>query len=157
MKPFAIGRNVLFLVLLALVFTIASSCATAAPTPPLAAPPSDIAWLIGTWMWNQQALIGAYTALYPAKVTIEFKYHEGGDIRWELTVALQSGLGVYGRHSQAEGSATVSDDKVALKGRYVSGSRKNLSYDLTRNGDILEGTGIGATGALQVSSGTKIR
>lgn len=77
---------------------------------------------------------------FETRVTVEFK--NGGN-SWELGVA--SGACKW---SKARGSARVSGNAVEMKGEYYQPTGPcrptYLSYSLTRAGDVLEGTGIGA-------------
>ncbi|MEK6666654.1 MAG: hypothetical protein AABZ20_09545, partial [candidate division NC10 bacterium] len=77
---------------------------------------------------------------FETRVTVEFK--DGGN-SWELELT-SGGC----KWSKARGSAKVSGNAVEMKGEYYQPygpcRPTSLSYSLTRAGDVLEGTGIGA-------------
>lgn len=110
---------------------------------------SDSAWLIGTWE-GEQVGNSPYSVLYPNMVKVEFRL-VGNEIRWELSnnIAYPGGR----NYSEAAGLATVSGTTVILKGRYVGGrgTGTDLSYELTRNGDRLEGIGSGISPMFRAS------
>lgn len=98
---------------------------------------TNVKWLLGVWEGQSQA--GVYQ---PTQVQLEFR-EEKGEVRYEsyLTSPYAS---VHG--SKARGLAKVSGDTVTCEGEYFEGRmRGRTSYTMTRNGDRLEGTGVGAT------------
>jgi hypothetical protein len=114
-----------------LAATLLSFVALSWATPTIAQEPSQ--WLLGEWSGTQRGGAGAGT-----KVDVEFK-ERSGEIHWELFVKSSETL------SRAVGTAKIADNVVTMNGKYTSGSAagNGLSYSLTRNGDVLTGTGRG--------------
>lgn len=103
---------------------------------------TDTKWLVGVWEGTQTR------SAFTTTVAVEFK--DGGN-SWELEITSGSCS-----LSKARGSAKVSGNVVEMKGEYHQPTGPcrptHLLYSLTRAGDVLEGTGIGATHApFQVS------
>jgi len=98
---------------------------------------TDTRWLIGIWKGQQTR------TAYTTQVEAEFK-SEGGEVRWDLEVTTQNA-----QTSKARGTAKVSGETVTMQGQYYAGPACcwGLSYTLSRKGNVLEGTGIGANSA----------
>lgn len=92
---------------------------------------TDTKWLIGVWTGEQTRVP------WECRSEVEFNA-EGGAIGWEITVLCM------GRELRGRGSAKVSGDTVEMKGQYYAGEMGNLLYSVTRNGNLLEGTGNSA-------------
>ncbi len=112
---------------------------------------TDAAWLIGTWKGDQSNALSAPGR--EGKVEITFS-RSGEVIRWELYVRTFISSGSF---YKADGVAKVSENHVALQGRYTGIATANLTYSLMRRGDILEGMGIGASNSPLRVSLTKIK
>lgn len=122
-----------------------------APSTP---PPAEIVWLLGTWE-GEQVGNNPYSVMYPSTVKVWFRV-VGSGIRWDLS---NNSVYSWGRaYSEATGSAEVSGMTLTLKGRYVSGygAGTELTYELTRNGNSLEGIGHGYSPMFR-ASWTKVK
>jgi|SRR3990170_2764525 len=108
---------------------------------------NDTRWLVGVWE-GTTTMSASQT-----RVTVEFK--NGGNF-WELEIASGACTG-----SKARGSAKVSGNAVEMKGEYYQPTGPcrptSLSFSLTRVGDVLEGTGIGAANRPAQVSWKKVR
>ena len=99
---------------------------------------TDTKWLVGVWEGESRPGAG----FQPSQMRVEFK-DDKGEVRFETLLTSIYPL-VHG--SRARGSATVSGDAVTMRGEYFAGRLMGgVSYSLTRKGDVLEGTGWGAT------------
>lgn len=103
---------------------------------------TDTKWLVG--VWEGEDSLFAFGQTHRSRVRVEFK-EARQEIRWERSIEeVLEGGGQQFVGAKARGTAKVSGDSVTLDGQYVSGATGYLWYSLTRTGEELTGTGIGA-------------